>query len=106
MAGALPPLDVLFAFRAPLTSIPLSPAPRDGGGERMDGEQLETYWTILKNWIEDEVGAEHREQCPALFMVEAALHTLCEGGESAASRSLSRAIPPREGCSTCGACRR
>jgi hypothetical protein len=73
----------------------------------MDGEHLETYWTILKNWIEDEVGAEHREQCPALFMVEAALHTISrEGGGSPPGRHENRASPPRDGCRTCGACRR
>ncbi len=73
----------------------------------MDGEHLETYWTILKNWIEDEVGAEHREQCPALFMVEAALHTISkEGGGPLPGRLDRRALPPRDGCRTCGACRR
>ena len=96
-----------FFGHLPVSTIYLPPAVRDmEEADRMDGDHLQEYWTIIKNWIEDEVGPQQRELCPALYMVEAALHTLeVENGKVPKLRS-GRDRPSHDNCRYCGACRR
>lgn len=72
----------------------------------MDGAHLQEYWNIIKSWIEDEVGPGKRELCPALYMVEAALHALNDERGTDPGTKPSLGLRGEDFCHRCGTCRR
>jgi len=70
--------------------------------------RLEKYLRTLRDRIEHEVGDDHREECPAIYIIEAALDTVetSTSAEISYDLGLPSVLPMREWCKSCGACRR
>ena len=77
---------------------------------RMNQEaiHLEKYLRTLRDRIEHEIGDGKREECPAIYIIEAALDTVesSTSAEIAYDLGLPSSLPDREWCKNCGACKR
>jgi hypothetical protein len=69
---------------------------------------MEKYLRTLRDRIAHEVGREHRHECIAIFIIEAALDTVetSTTAEVSYDLGLPSTLPSRGWCHDCGACRK
>jgi len=74
----------------------------------LEAIHLEKYLRTLRDRIEHEVGDDHHNECPAIYIIEAALDTVesSTSAEISYDLGLPSVLPAREWCNGCGACRR